>query len=107
MDTLNKMIISLTRGLRFKVELLGVLLTMVERGTRLHQTIAQEIRDRFGDKVFETVIYKNVRLSESEVEGKPIIMFDRRASGAVNYESLADEILHRAPEDLHLRVANA
>jgi chromosome partitioning protein len=76
MDTLNKMIVSLTKGLRFKVELLGVLLTMVERGTRLHQTIAQEIRDRFGEKVFQTVIYKNVRLSESELEGKPIIMFD-------------------------------
>src|SRR5207302_2918370 len=50
MDTLNKMIVQLTRGLRFKVELLGVLLTMVERGTRLHQGIPQEIRARFGDK---------------------------------------------------------
>ncbi len=107
MDTLNKMIVSLTKGLRFRVELLGVLLTMVERGTRLHQTIAQEIRERFGDKVFDTVIYKNVRLSESEVEGKPIILFDRRASGAQNYEALADEILQRAPSDLHLRVSNA
>ncbi len=96
MDTLNKMILQLTKGLRFRVETLGVLLTMVERGTRLHQLISQEIRDRFGDKVFETVIYKNVRLSESEMEGKPIILFDRRASGAVNYEALADEILMRA-----------
>jgi chromosome partitioning protein len=96
MDTLNKMIVSLTKGLRFKVELLGVLLTMFERGTRLHQTIAAEIRERFGEKVFTTVIYKNVRLSESEVEGKPIIFFDRRATGAQNYEALADEILLRA-----------
>ena len=96
MDTLNKMIVGLTRGLRFKVELLGVVITMFERGTRLHQTIAQEIRERFGDKVFETVIYKNVRLSESELEGKPIILFDRRASGAQNYESLAEEVLARA-----------
>jgi chromosome partitioning protein len=96
MDTLNKMIVRLTRGLRFKVELLGVLLTMVERGTRLHQTIAQEIRDRFGDKVFDTVIFKNVRLSESELEGKPIILFDRKASGAQNYEALAEELLQRA-----------
>ncbi|HXG23983.1 MAG TPA: ParA family protein [Chthonomonadales bacterium] len=96
MDTLNKMIVSLTKGLRFKVELLGVLLTMFERGTRLHQTIAAEIRERFGEKVFDTVIYKNVRLSESEVEGKPIILFDRRATGAQNYEALAEEILVRA-----------
>jgi len=96
MDTLNKMIVGLTKDLRFKVELLGVLLTMCERHTRLHQTIAAEIRDRFGDKVFETVIYKNVRLSEAEVEGKPIIYFDRRARGAQNYEALAEEILQRA-----------
>lgn len=96
MDTLNRMIVGLTKDLRFKVELLGVLLTMYERGTRLHQTIAHEIRDRFGDKVFDTVIYKNVRLSESEVEGKPILLFDRRASGAQNYEALAEEILRRA-----------
>lgn len=96
MDTLNRMIVGLTKDLRFKVELLGVLLTMYERGTRLHQTIAQEIRERFGDKVFETMIYKNVRLSESEVEGKPILLFDRRASGSQNYEALAEEILSRA-----------
>jgi chromosome partitioning protein len=97
MDTLNKMIVGLTKGLRFRIELLGVLLTMYERGTRLHQTIAEEIRERFGDKVFQTVIYKNVRLSESEVEGMPIILFDRRATGAQNYEQLAEEILDRAP----------
>ncbi len=96
MDTLNKQIVRLTRSLRFKVELLGVLLTMVERGTRLHQTIAAEIRERFGDKVFETVIHKNVRLSESEVEGMPIILFDRRASGAQNYDALAEEVIARA-----------
>jgi chromosome partitioning protein len=96
MDTLNRMIIGLTKDLRFKVELLGVLLTMFERGTRLHQTFAEEIREQFGDKVFETVIYKNVRLSESEYAGMPIILFDRRASGSQNYEALADEILQRA-----------
>jgi chromosome partitioning protein len=96
MDTLNKMILDLTKSLRFRVELLGVLLTMVERGTKLHQTIATEIRERFGDKVFQTVIYKNVRVSESEIEGVPIALFDRRASGAQNYESLAEEVLSRA-----------
>ena len=95
MDTLNKMILSLTKGLRFKVELLGVLITMYERNLRLHQSIAQEIRERFGDRVFETVIHKNVRLSESEVEGMPIIVFDQRATGANDYQALADELLAR------------
>ena len=96
MDSLNKMIVALTKSLRFRVELLGVLLTMFEKGTRLHNMIAAEIRERFGDKVFQTVIYKNVRVSESEVEGKPIALFDRRAPGAQNYEALAEEVLLRA-----------
>jgi chromosome partitioning protein len=61
MDILNKMIVGLTKDLRFKIKLLGVLLTSYERGTNLHRTIGAEIRERFGDKVFETVIYKNVR----------------------------------------------
>jgi ATPases involved in chromosome partitioning len=95
MDTLNRMIVQLTRDLRFRVETLGVLLTMYERGTKLHQTIAEEIREQFGDKVFDTVIYKNVRISESEANGLPIILFDRRATGAINYEALTDEILSR------------
>jgi chromosome partitioning protein len=99
MDTLNKMIVGLTKDLRFKVELLGVLLTMYERGTRLHHTIAAEIRNRFGEKMFDTVIYKNVRLSEAEVEGRPIIHFDRRARGAQNYEALAEEILQRVSRE--------
>lgn len=98
MDTLNRMIVELTRDLRFEIELLGVLLTMVERGTRLHKSIAAEIRERFGSKVFETVIYKNVRISEAEVEGKPVICFDKAARGAANYTQLAAEILARVGE---------
>lgn len=95
MDILNKMIVGLMKDMEFEVELLGVLLTMFERGTRLHRSIAEEIRERFGDKVFETVIQRNVRLSEAEVEGKPIILLDKRATGALNYEALAEEVLHR------------
>ena len=95
MDTLNKMIVGLTKDLRFEIQLLGVLLTMFEKGTRLHRMIGDEIRDRFGDKVFDTVIAKNVRISESELEGQPIILFDPQARGAENYEALAVEVLSR------------
>jgi chromosome partitioning protein len=96
MDTLNKMIVGLTKDLRFDVELLGVLITMFERRTKLHKTIAAEIRERFGEKVFETVIHKNIRLSESELEGRPVIHFDSHSSGARDYDALADEVLSRA-----------
>jgi chromosome partitioning protein len=94
-DTLNKMIVGLTRDLRFEVRLLGVLLTLCDRGTNLSRTITAEIRERFGDRVFETVIYKNVRLAEAEVEGEPIVQFDKRSKGAQNYAALADEVLRR------------
>ena len=52
-DTLNKMIVGLTRDLRFQVRLLGVLLTLSDRGTNLSRTITAEIRERFGEKVFD------------------------------------------------------
>lgn len=95
-DTLNRMIVGLTKDLRFQIQLLGVLITMYERGRNLDRSITAEIRDRFGDRVFDTMIYKNVRLAEAEVEGKPIILFDKRARGAENYEALTDEVLQRA-----------
>jgi chromosome partitioning protein len=95
MDTLNHMIVGMNKDLGLRVQLLGVLLTMVERNARLHRTIAEEIRQRFGNKVFDTVIYKNLRLSEAEVDGKPIILYDPRASGARNYSALAEEVLQR------------
>ncbi len=105
MDTLNKMIVGLTKDLRFEVQLLGVVLTMYEKGTRLHRMIADEIRERFGDKVFDTVIAKNVRISESELEGQPVILFDPHARGAENYESLAEEVLARVKKESTIRRA--
>ena len=108
MDTLNKMIVGLTKDLRFEIQLLGVLLTMYEKGTRLHRMIAEEIREHFGSKVFDTVIAKNVRISESELEGQPIILFDPHARGAENYESLTEEVLQRvAREAAPRRAAHA
>ncbi len=98
MATLNQLVEELARNYSFQVELLGVLLTMYERGTKLHRTIAEVIREQFGDKVFQTVIYKNVRLSEAEVEGQPIVRFDRSARSAANYAALAEEILARVGE---------
>jgi chromosome partitioning protein len=95
MDTLNKMIAGLSATYRFRTELLGVLLTMYDRGTRLHRTIASVIGERFGDKVFETVIHKNVRLAESEIAGKPAVLFDPSAKGSQEYMALVDEVLAR------------
>jgi chromosome partitioning protein len=95
MDTLNRMIVQMNQDLDLNVQLLGVLLTLYERNTKLHRYIAAEIRERFGDRMFDTVIPKNLRLSEAEVEGKPIILYDTHASGAVAYTALAEEVIKR------------
>jgi chromosome partitioning protein len=87
--------VDLARSYSFQVELLGVLLTMYERSTRLHRTIATVIRERFGEHLFDTIIYKNVRVSEAELEGKPIVLFDPKAAGARNYLALAKEVAAR------------
>ena len=94
-DTLNKMVAAMRKDLNIQAELLGVLITMFERGTRMHKTVAEEIKARFGDKVLDTVIYKNVKLAEAEIDGKPIIQFDRTSRGAKDYSALAEELLIR------------
>src|SRR5262249_19140047 len=95
MHALNQMIVGLGQEYEFDIELLGVLLTMVERGPRLHRAVMEVIRERFGDKVFETIIYRSVRISEAELEGKPVLSYDSHSPGAHSYAALADEILRR------------
>jgi chromosome partitioning protein len=73
----------------------GVLLTMFDTRLRLSHQVADEVRKYFGDKVYDTVINRNVRLSESPSFGKPIILYDAISSGAQNYMALASELLTR------------
>lgn len=73
----------------------GVLLTMYDTRLRLSHQVADEVRKYFGDKVFNTIINRNVRISEAPSYGKPIILYDAVSSGARNYMALAAEILER------------
>jgi chromosome partitioning protein len=73
----------------------GVLLTMYDSRLRLSQQVAEEVRKYFGDKVYNTVIYRNVRISEAPSFGKPIILYDAVSKGSKNYMALAAEILER------------
>jgi chromosome partitioning protein len=72
----------------------GVLLTMYDGRLRLSNQVAEDVRIHFGEKAFETVITRNVRLSESPSHGKPILLYDILSSGAKNYLDLAKEILN-------------
>ncbi|MCP4569416.1 MAG: ParA family protein [FCB group bacterium] len=71
----------------------GVLLTMFDSRLNLSRQVADEARKYFPDKVYETAICRNVRLSEAPSFGKPIILYDILSTGAQNYISLAKEIL--------------
>ena len=95
MDTLNRMIVGMRQDFRMRVQLLGVLITLYEKSTRLHRHVAAEISDQFGEKLFETRIHKNVKLSESELAGRPATLHARDSRGAHDYNALTDEILNR------------
>jgi len=73
----------------------GLLLTMFDRRNKLTFQVAKEIKQHFNKQLFSTVIPRNVRLSESPSHGKPVILYDRRCSGAVGYLNLGREFLSR------------
>lgn len=73
----------------------GVLLTMFDSRLRLSQQVTEEVQKYFGEKVYNTIIHRNVRLSEAPSFGKPIIMYDALSTGARNYIALADEVIQR------------
>ena len=73
----------------------GVLLTMFDTRLRLSHQVAEEVQKYFGEKVFKTIIHRNVRISESPSYGKPVILYDAISSGAKNYMALASEILNK------------
>ncbi|MCD6501158.1 ParA family protein [bacterium] len=72
----------------------GVLLTMFDQRLNLSKQVGDEARSYFGDKVFKTIINRNVRLSEAPSFGKPILLYDVNCSGARNYLALAREIIN-------------
>lgn len=73
----------------------GVVLTMYDTRLRLSHQVVDEVKKYFGEKVFETIIHRNVRISEAPSYAKPVILYDAISSGAKNYMSLAAELLER------------
>jgi len=77
------------------LEIEGVALTMYDIRTRLSAQVAEEVKRYFGDKVFDSLIARNVRLAESPSFGKPALLYDSMSTGSQNYLSLAREIITR------------
>ncbi|WP_420402928.1 ParA family protein [Nisaea sp.] len=77
------------------LEIQGVVLTMFDRRNNLSIAVAEDVREHFGDKVYRTVIPRNVRVSEAPSHGLPVIVYDMRCSGSQAYIHLASEVMKR------------
>nr|QJR98202.1 chromosome partitioning protein ParA [uncultured Alphaproteobacteria bacterium] len=81
-----------------KLELQGVVLTMYDGRNNLTQMVEEDVRSFFGKKVYQTVIPRNVRISEAPSHGKPVLLYDFKCPGSQAYINLAGEVLKREKE---------
>ncbi len=86
------------RGFNPRLEIQGVVLTMFDRRNNLCDQVAADVREYFGEKVYRTVIPRNVRVSEAPSHGKPVLLYDTRCAGSQAYIHLASEVLRRERE---------
>ncbi len=77
------------------LDIQGIVLTMFDRRNNLSGEVANDVRAHFGDKVYETVIPRNVRVSEAPSHGKPVLLYDTSCAGSRAYIHLAGEVLRR------------
>ncbi len=80
------------------LEVEGYLLTMFDSRNNICHSVAEDVRNHFGEKTFNTVISRNVKLAEAPSHGKPLLLYEIKSSGAQNYMKLANEIISRAVE---------
>ena len=91
MDTIRR----IRRGLNPELNMEGILLTMVDRRNNLSTQVEQDVRAYFGSQVYESVIPRNVRLSEAPSFGVPVMYHDLKSKGAQAYLEVAQELMHR------------
>lgn len=96
LSLLLKTIEQVRTSLNPTLDINGVVLTMFDKRNNLSEQVAQDVRDYLGDKVYTTVIPRNVRVSEAPSFGKPALLYDHRCTGSRAYIQLAREVLGRA-----------
>lgn len=92
---LSRSIEMIRKNLNRTLQVGGVILTMSDARTKLSKAVEDEVRKFFRQKVFKTVIPRNVKLSEAPSYGKPIILYDKSAPGSIAYKKSADEFIQR------------
>ncbi len=93
MSHLLKTVELMQKRINHDLEITGIIACMYDARTSLAKAVHQKIKEYFGNKVFKTVIRKNIRLAESPSHGKPILLYDAEAIGASDYMSLAKEVV--------------
>ena len=78
-----------------RLEIQGIVLTMYDKRNNLSDAVAADVREFFGEKVYQTVIPRNVRVSEAPSHGKPVLLYDLNCAGSQAYIHLASEVLKR------------
>lgn len=86
------------------LDLFGIVLTMFDKRSSLCQMVAEDVRKFLGNKVFETVIPRNTKVSEAPSHGKPVLLYDFKCTGSQAYMSLAREILQRNDASLRNKI---
>ena len=92
---LVKTIERVRRAFNPSLEIQGIVLTMFDQRNNLSGMVAKDVREYFGDKVYETVIPRNVRVSEAPSYGRPVLVYDMNCAGSKAYLHLAGEVLRR------------
>jgi len=86
---------SVRKAFNAGLEIQGIVLTMHDKRNNLSDMVAEDVRSFFGDKVYQTVIPRNVRISEAPSHGLPVLVYDMNCPGAQAYLALAGEVIHR------------
>lgn len=105
LTALNETIGSIKESLNPDLEIAGILRTMFDPRNRLAIEVSRQLLKFFGDKVYRTIVPRNVRLAEAPSHGMPVISYDRSSKGARAYLALAGEMLRREEEALQTEVA--
>lgn len=99
LTSLMETIILVRKGLNPELKLLGLIRTMYDRRNSLSEEVSEQLGEHFDNRLFRTVIPRNVRLAEAPSYGKPVIEYDRQCAGSQAYLALACEVLRRNPHD--------